>query len=250
MADIIFVELKKIFLFKRSQIALLFFSFISPIIAFLIITESNLVSIAGRFDYYSFGLTIWSLLKLTLVIYLLVIYFTSSNLGKELETGVIDMYLVRINRSSYYNAKLIACFCFWSITIILFIISSYFSFLLLNGTEFSISGGKMSYSPELYRYILWINILEIYFIITLTHFLSVILKNIGSFSVIVLTVILDRVLNNRLINDYSPYSISDVTTILDNSVVSYRYLAIILGYIIVFYILGIVFFKKIDIKHY
>lgn len=247
----ILVELKKVFSFKNI-VFLALICIVPWLFSFLIVTNNSSVSISGKFNSYTFSFTIWELMKILFVSILIPIFVTSSNMGKELSTKSIYMYITKVNNTYYYNSKLIVNYIYSTLLILLYLISSTVSFnLILRKSEhFS----QVNISREIIMYSILLAILEILLYVTLTHLLSIYFNQLGSLFLSFIIIVFIRIIKNiPSIKKFTPEEICDFLRIMKiknvdlftDFLFSTSYM---LSCIIVIYILGYISMKNKEFR--
>ncbi|MBP2098426.1 hypothetical protein [Enterococcus rivorum] len=207
------VEVGKL-LKRKSSISSIVLFFAIPIIFIILIkTKNSAVVISGKINEFTLTLTVWEMLRILKISYLIPILLTTSNLGKEISDRSIHMYLIRVSRKKLFFSKLFSnillttmlYLSFWSSSLLV-------SHFLLSGTEFF---EKNSHNLHMLSYAFLLGLLEILFVTVLACTISIFFTNIGGGVLTFLVIILFTILSNiKIIMIYLPTYICDFTRIL------------------------------------
>jgi hypothetical protein len=236
---------------KRAEAkGILIITLIIPlIIGVLVKSGSKVIDFSGMSNAAMFVIGLWALFRLLMLIYLIPIFMISSNLGYEIDSGIINLFVTRYSRIKYFFVKQCANLIYITIFYIVYIISSFVSYFIFlkNSNTLSLA---ISVNCYVLYYGIFLGYLELIILAFLVHSLSAKLGSIGSGIAGMLIIIFCKILVKvDFLRKFLPTEITDISRIIKLEVYQVKNDAVtsiilMMAYSLTIFTFGLLYFKN------
>jgi|GEM_PF-3932793 len=212
MADLVKLEIKKIFSKKDIMLILGVLILVPVIFSICIVNKIGGLDFGGQISIADYGLMIWSFLKYLFVLYLVPIYIACSFIGREIENRSINIMLSNELRTKVIASKVITYTMIITAFFILFQLSSILSYLVFVQNSELYMAADTTFVQGIFIYLFqW---LEMMFVLAISAFFCSIIKGNAALVLGLGVIIIEKILINidaikkvipSYISDYSSY---------------------------------------------
>ncbi len=251
------IELFKTIRRKEYKFALIIMTVIPLIFGLLLLKENSFLIVSGKRELgaYQFAVFIFSFMKVSFFLYLMVILMASNVFSKEISDGTINLLIVRSpSRSKVFISKVVSQFIIVNSFILIIILASLLSyFIFVKRGPFS---STEIFSTHIYEdvYFLLISLLDLFVVSCIAVFMSIYFGNIKVILFSLSSVILLKVVERfPYFDTFLPTSIGDGAKIYDitsnKHLYSFKSMGLLLIYSLLLIILAIFIFNRKDIRN-
>lgn len=245
-------ELDKILKKRELRLVLVITAAIPLLIGVMINSGSDVVDFNGMSEAPLYSIGLWALLRLLMLTYLVPVIAISSNLGSEIDLGIVGMFITRYPRVQYYCIKQIANFIYITVFYIIYLIFSFLSFyLFVKESDASILTPAIE--SNIFCYGLFLSYLEILLLTFIVQALCARFGAIGSGLLGICIMILFKIVENiDEVKNLIPTYITDISRVLElqGSQLGkdlFEAISLLCLYSALFFLVGMIYFKKKDI---